>query len=299
MRKPNLFIVGAPKCGTTSMYNYLSEHPEIYMSEGRKEPHFFGSDLINNIAVRDERKYLELFKGANKEKYRGEASVWYLYSKKAAQEIKHYSPTSKIIIMLREPTEMMYSLYNFNLQGSETSPSFEEALNAEDQRKDKRPKPHLGHFLLYREAAHFADQVDRFIKIFGKDVHIILFDDLKNNTVETYQKLCEFLKIDSDYLPSFKTYNPHKKLNDTFLTRMVRSDKSFLNVIKKIFPWKLRRKISIWITKNFYTFDNKPRQKPDKKLILRLKKEFLADVRRLDKIVNRDLVKLWGYDSLK
>jgi hypothetical protein len=109
MRKPDFFIVGAPKSGTTAMYFYLKQHPEIFMPE-RKELHFFGSDFFAPHFVRDLKEYLKFFEGADNKKRIGEASVWYLYSKRAAFEIKEFNPDADIIIMLRNPVDMMYSL---------------------------------------------------------------------------------------------------------------------------------------------------------------------------------------------
>jgi hypothetical protein len=105
MKKPDFFIVGAPKCGTTSLSEYLKQHPEIFMSEP-KEPHFFGTDLESYWGGRFERyrdvhKYLSLFANVQDEIRVGEASPWYLYSKRAAEEIKQFNPASRIIILLR------------------------------------------------------------------------------------------------------------------------------------------------------------------------------------------------------
>jgi hypothetical protein len=91
VRKPDFFIVGAPKCGTTAMQDYLSQHPEIYMSKAR-ELHFFGSDLRFSYERPGEVEYLSYFESATNEKRVGEASVWYLYSKQAAGEIKELNP---------------------------------------------------------------------------------------------------------------------------------------------------------------------------------------------------------------
>src|SRR5882672_7839349 len=128
IEKPNLFIVGAPRCGTTSMYDYLKQHPDVFMPEV-KEPHFLGTDLTSSRFIRDEGKYQALFATAKNEKRIGEASVWQLYSKIAAYEIKEYSPTARVIIMLRNPVDMMYSLYGQHIfSGDEEISDFEEAL---------------------------------------------------------------------------------------------------------------------------------------------------------------------------
>ena len=93
------------------MKTYLDKHPEIFMAPGR-EPNFFGTDFYSSMQARDEQTYLSLFATAINEKRVGEKSAGYLYSKRAAAEIKEFQPSASIIIMLRNPVEMVYSLHN-------------------------------------------------------------------------------------------------------------------------------------------------------------------------------------------
>ena len=95
-KKPDFFIVGAPKCGTTSFYHYLRQHPQIFMPDN-KEPHYFGSDLKkrSDEFIKTEEEYLSLFKDADPSQMTGEASTFYLYSKVAQEEIKSFSPHAK------------------------------------------------------------------------------------------------------------------------------------------------------------------------------------------------------------
>src|SRR5215471_2980035 len=101
MRKPDFFIVGAPKCGTTAIFDYLAQHPEVFLAP--KELHFFGSDLNYPTRKVNEVEYLKWFESAKEERRVGEASVWYFYSQLAPQEIKQFSPDARIIISLRNP----------------------------------------------------------------------------------------------------------------------------------------------------------------------------------------------------
>ncbi|MCP2728272.1 sulfotransferase family protein [Limnofasciculus baicalensis] len=103
MKKPNLFVVGAPKCGTTSMHNYLGQHPEIFMSSP-KELHYFSRDIdCFTGKIKELYNYLQLFDSAGNAKYIGESSPEYLYSEVASQQIKELCSDAKIIIMLRNP----------------------------------------------------------------------------------------------------------------------------------------------------------------------------------------------------
>ena len=133
--KPNFFIVGAPKCGTTALHEYLQHHPDAYLPY-YKEPHYFGADLVGSRFLqfrnKPKRKYLKLFRDVRGEARIGESSPWYLASNAAAAEIHRYDPEAKIIIMLRNPIDMMYSMWSqFRYSGNEQIEFFEEALAAE------------------------------------------------------------------------------------------------------------------------------------------------------------------------
>lgn len=153
----------------------------------------------------------------------GEASVWYLYSKKAAQEIKAFNPDADIIIMLRNPVDMMYSLHSHKLfTGSEDIEDFEEALKAEEDRKRGLRLPDTKRDLLegcfYKEVASYYEQVKRYLDIFGEDkVHIIIYEDFKNDTAEVYKKVLRFLGVCEDFLPDFRIVNPNKIVKSNLL----------------------------------------------------------------------------------
>ena len=109
MRKPNFFIIGAPKCGTTSVYSWLKDHPYIFMPDF-KEPHHFYSPYGEPIK---REKYENLFMDADMEHFAvGEASVWYLFSGKAIDRILEYEASAKFIVLIRNPIEMAPSLHN-------------------------------------------------------------------------------------------------------------------------------------------------------------------------------------------
>ena len=152
------------------MNDYLSQHPEVFVP-GIKEVHFFGSDLhFTKGALRDEGAYRALFAGAT-EPRRGEASVWYLYSRTAAKEIHAFSPDAKVIVMLRNPADMLYSQHSqFLYNGNEDITDFREALAAEPERRAGRRIPasaHLVEGLFYSETVKYAEQLERYFDIFG------------------------------------------------------------------------------------------------------------------------------------
>ena len=131
IKKPDFFIVGAPKCGTTALANYLGQHPDIFMAK-QKESHHFATDLIPyDDYWRNRNHYLKIFQEAKENQIIGEASVFYLLSQEAAKNIKKFSPNAKIIIMLRNPVDLLYSHYfQAVYNGRETITDFEKALGA-------------------------------------------------------------------------------------------------------------------------------------------------------------------------
>jgi hypothetical protein len=222
-RKPDFFIVGAPKSGTTAMSEYLGRHPHLFMA--KKEMHFFGSDLKfgPQFYKRGEKEYLAEFDGWSEQRHGGEASVWYLFSREAAAEIKAFNPEARIIIMLREPSAMLYSLYHqFLADGNEQLPSFEEALAAESQRREGRRlarTTYLSQGLVYRECARYTEQVNRYLQAFGRErVHVIIYDDFATDPADAYARVTRFLDVEpSRAQTDFNVINGNKRVRSTAL----------------------------------------------------------------------------------
>jgi hypothetical protein len=209
-RLPDLFIVGAPKCGTTALTRYLEGHPQVFMA-GRKDLHHFGSDLqMRHRPCADRAAYLQHFAGAGPAHLRlGDSSVWYLYSQRAAAEIAAFNPQARPIILLREPVSMMYALWGqlrYNSVHDEDIDDFALAMAAEADRATGRrlpPRTPLPEGLLYRRVASFAEQVDRYFRAFGRErVLVLLQDDLKTDAEGTWGRVLDFLGLDRGFTPS-------------------------------------------------------------------------------------------------
>ena len=290
MKKPNFFIIGAPKCGTTAMYEYLKAHPNIFLP--KKELHFFGLDLNLKFRIKTVKQYLALFAKA-KEKNIGDASVWYLYSKLAAKEIKQFNPEVKIIIMIRNPIEMIYAnYYQFLYNGNENLNSFREALAAEKIRKKGRKIPPTAHFvsgLFYLETAKYSEQIKRYAKIFSKkNIHIIIYDDFKKNPKKEYIKTLDFLRVSTLFLPDIKVINANKitlnkKLNDL----LIAPPKILSFSSKFILPRFLRGKTTALVKKlNTKYIERPPISKECKKY---LQKNLKEEISSLSILLNNDL----------
>ncbi len=292
MRKPNFFIVGAPKCGTTALSYYLKQHPEVFIPEV-KEPHFFGTDLVSPKYIRDERRYLSLFSAAQDEKRVGEASVWYLYSELAAAEIKEFEPSVRIIIMLRDPVEMLHSLHSqFLFVGNEDIVDFETALDAEEDRKRGLRIPKNAKFvtgLFYRETVKYARQVQRYFDTFGRDdVFVVIYDDFRSDVAGVYKETLRFLDVDPDFQPEFRVVNPNKRARSTSLMNFLKSPpQDARRLVRSLVPPSMRRNLGENIKRLNTRYE--PRDPVDPELSQRLRTELAEEVERVSQLLGRDL----------
>ena len=215
---PNFLIVGAAKSGTTSLYHYLSQHPDIFMPMW-KELSFFSRDPFGPLhKVKKPEYYYKVFAKARNQSAVGEASTSYLYDESAPRQIKKLLGTIKIIIVLRNPVDMAYSLYNHQVRREgETLNTFESALAAEDNRRKNitfRKKSYGWHanYYYYHRGLYFK-QVKRYLEAFGKNnVLILLFDELMCNSAAVAQKAFRFLGVNDAFMPIIKVHNPAGKI---------------------------------------------------------------------------------------
>ena len=225
---PNFFVVGAPKAGTTSLYHYLDQHPEIYMSP-IKEPNYFAEEirLVNMCGelqeqtsrdlqalhqylqgpmsekrfgglVSDWDDYLKLFRNVKAEKAIGEASVSYLWSSTAAENIRLRIPNAKIIMILRNPADRAFSQYLENLANGRIQNSFREQIESGAACRDKKFR--VMHPFL--EFGLYHDQVNRFLERFPKkNVRILLYHEYQTQPAKLLMDTCSFLNVDPAFTP--------------------------------------------------------------------------------------------------
>jgi hypothetical protein len=288
---PNLFIVGAPKCGTSALYDYLRQHPETFMPF-RKEYYFFGSDL--GMSRLSAAEYFAYFQPAKDEKIIGEGSTWYLYSTRAAQEIRQISPDAKIIIMLRNPVEMLYSLHSQLLfTTEEDEPDFKRAMELEFERRAGKHLPARTRLpaacFYYRDVADFFPQVKRYLDVFGRDrVKIILFEDFKKHTREIYTDTLNFLEIDPNFTPDFKIVNANKRVRSSKLMSIIRHPPHIIQkMLRRLLPSEFKDRLvaTLW-SMNAQYISRKPM---DFDLRLQLINEFTPGIRKLEALIDVDL----------
>jgi hypothetical protein len=295
---PEVFLVGAPKSGTTAMSEYLGMHPDIFMA--RKEMHFFGKDLEfgRRFYRRDRAAYLAEFAGRSERRRAGESSVWYLLSKRAAVELREFNPQARVIIMLRSPAAMLYSLYHqFRYDGNEHLPTFEAALQAEAARSRGEcitRKTYLAQGLMYHQVPRYTAQVCRYLEVFGRHrVKVIIYDDFAAETARVYKETLEFLGVDANFGPSeFKVINGAK----TFKPSAVAS------VLSE--PWlratavKLGLRLPRSVFRTMQNFESTLRKRQTsfqpapplaRETAERLRQEFTPEVEQLSELLDRDL----------
>lgn len=227
LKGPDFFLVGAPKCGTTAMADYLGQHPEIGMCP-YKELHFFATDLESRAVVKRDQwrptrdEYMRTFEDLQRERRRGEASGWYLYSSAAPREIHDFCPTAGIIAMLRNPLTMLPSLHSQLVYwGIEPVEDFEEAL-ALDEERERTGAPDGFVPDSYRSAVRYGRQLRRYLDVFGPErVHVIIFDRFRDDTAGVFKETCEFLEVDPSFAPTIEVVNPNKRVRSRAIRRLV------------------------------------------------------------------------------
>jgi hypothetical protein len=306
MKKPGFFIVGAAKAGTTSLYEYLRQHPEIYFSPV-KEPNYFSSDIdVRNFSVtykrntfldvdryfakepleplqqtyvRKEEHYRKLFEPVTREKIAGEASTSYLVSAVAATNIYRYNPEAKIIVVLRNPADRAFSHYLMALRYGHTTLPFHEAVEKDMSRKHKG----IGISEMFIESGMYGRQLERYFRVFPeKQIKILFFDDLVNNTAEVLTSLQHFLGVTPQSIDYDEIHNTGKVPRFPTLNKFF-TDSGIKGVIKKVIRGKVFEFLK---AKMMASGRNEQLSAADRDF---LKEIYREDIRHLSRIINRDL----------
>ena len=292
MKRPDFFIVGAFKAGTTAMYEYLRAHPQIFMSVP-KEPMYFGADLTPRYRRMTEDEYLALFKGAADSQRAGEASPWYLYSKEAPREILDFEQAARAIVLLRNPVDVMYAQHSqlvFNER--EDIVDFGAALEAEEERRrgERIPADALRpEALFYRHSVRFAEQLRHWFQVFGQErMHIIVFDDLIAEPREAYRATLKFLGVDASHEVDLSVYNPNRRARSGAVQRLIFAPPRPLRVLFG----KLRSlPVAHRVRDRLVTANSRKalRAEMDPDLRRSLTEEFAPQVAELGALIGRDL----------
>lgn len=309
MTRPNFFIVGEPKSGTTAFYEYLRTHPQIFAPE-RKEVHYFCRDIHEENArifgaplhfpIRTESDYLALFQGWNGEPLVGEASVNYLASTVAAREIHRFDPSAKILVFLRNPVDFLYSWHAHSLlTNGEVIESFEEALDAEAARREGRMLTSLAKvpsYLFYSERVRYADHIRRYLEYFPREqVKVIIYEDFVADREGVYRDLLRFLGADPAALPDFQVINARKRLRLAGLARFTKRP-AVRRALGLLAPKPLRRALGLpALYRRIFLVRERgaPMREETRRMLV---ERFRPEVEEVSELLGRDLVALWGFD---
>jgi hypothetical protein len=292
MPRPDFFIVGAFKSGTTALYEGLRRHPQVFMPF-HKEPLYFGDDLTRRYGRYSEADYLNLFRDAKPGQRVGEASAWYLYSTSAAREIKQFSPDARIIVALRNPVDVLYAQHTQLIYNViEDIPDFADALAAEpDRMAGRRIPPGLINIenLFYRHSVRFAEQLERYFDVFGRErVHVMLFDDLRRDGAGQMRGTLEFLGVDASLAEAPPTVNENKRVRSSRLQRWIFTPKLVpLPLAHFLRRFELVRAVRTRMLE--MNSEVQPRTPMDPVLRRQLLDEFRPEIEKLGKLLDRDL----------
>lgn len=293
MRKVDFFIIGAPKSGTSSMCAYLGSHPNIEFSKP-KEPNFFCTDLGNSkILAKNHREYMEeCFRCDDySDVLLGEGSTSYIFSSVAVKKILTWQKAAKFIVMLRNPVDMVVSLFHEELQSlAEDQKSLESAWDLQEKRVKGENLPLLCEktfTLQYKQRCSIGTQLERVMSVVAKNqLLVILFDDFVSDTLACYENVLSFLGLPSDNRAEFPVINSSRANRSNFVRALSIGYMKYVQMFKAAFGI---RSLAIGnLIARLNTRDQEVQPLNDE-FRRRLLTEFRTEVDKLEYILQRDL----------
>jgi hypothetical protein len=289
MKKPSLFVIGAPKCGTTALCAYLASHPAVCFSEP-KEAKYFHSDFANEHRLcTTEDQYLKSFAHQQaSDQILAEGTVWYLFSQVAVKQILAFNPSAKFVVMLRNPVDLSYSLHGQLLYGGdEDVADFTRAWQLQEARAAGRDLPRYCRdpkSVQYSQVASLGEQVQRLLQSVPKErVLFLVFDDFIKDAGASYRQVLEFAGLEDDGRQDFPKVNENRVLRPGLLPKVM----FFAAAVKRRLG--LRRSFGVWKKMQPALSETKKRAPMDLALRTTLQNHFAADVALLSQQVGRDL----------
>ena len=295
-QRPNFFVVGAPKCGTTALYEYLRPHPNIFMPDV-KEPHFFAKDFGTYPRIKTMEEYREIFAHSADQHLRvGEASVYYLRSSVAISNIRDFNPAAKLIAMLRNPVDMIHSFHSQLLYvGEENVSEFETAWRLQERRSrglDLPPGIRSPLLVQYAEMGRFGTQTERLLSLFPpSQVKMILYDDFAVSAKKVYDEVIDFLEVPHDGRAEFPRINENKKARMSWLGQFSRKPPAGVREVYQTIKQRVGpRKVDAVKRKVVNLNTVKERRRPlSPAFRAELVATFQDEVALLGRLLNRDL----------
>ena len=292
---PTFIIIGAAKSGTTSLYDYLGQHPQAYVTP-TKETNFFAlvdrqinyepgsvrADYISSCIFRHE-DYQKQFAQVLDEIAIGESSPIYLYDEDAPKKIYSHLPEVKIIAILRNPVDRAYSNFIHHIrEGLETTEDFKEALGLEEY----RIKNNWWWGFHYTKASFYYNQLKRYYDIFPKEnMKILLYDDLVESPSRLCKNLFHFIGVNPKFSPDFSThYNSTGVPKNRHLYSFMVSKNPLKEGGKLLFPHKNRKQLFAFVNKRNLTRPSMPTEIREELISI-----FRYDIKLLEGLIERDL----------
>lgn len=295
MIKPNFFIVGAPKCGTTAISEYLRTHPRVFMCHP-KEPHYFAMDMPGFRHVDGWQDYQSLFQTADGSCLAiGEASVFYLYSEVAIAEIRKSVPDARLVVMLRNPLDLAVAMHGQALLSrDENVKDFARAWDLCGERRNGRKVPRHcrdSKILLYDQLALLGHQLKHLLDIFPESqVRWWFYEDFAGSPGDTYREILAFLSVSDDGRREFPAINSRRRARSQLLAQFTQKTPKVL--VHTAMQFKQRLGIPRWGVQNALRRANfVPAQKRALPPALRaeMKAYFMPDIRLLQATTGRNL----------
>ena len=294
MKLPNFLVIGAPKCGTTSLHHYLSQHPEVYVPQ-RKELHYFSYAYMQRFAAgpgdayvlaplcATRQAYEKHYERVGRQRAVGDISPSYLYYAEVSERIKAELGKPKIVVVLRDPIDKAFSQYMHLVRDNRERLTFYDALMAEEQ----RIREGWAALWRYAESSLYADKLKHYLDVFGIDhVKILLFEDLTRDPQLVMRELFDFLCVDQHFCPDTskihnKSGQPRSKKLATFLAQ----PNVVTTVAKSLVPESIRTPIRVALL----SLNTGAKGQIDNKSRAYLREFFAADVSQIETILGKKL----------
>lgn len=307
MNRPNFLIIGAGKSGTTALYEYLAQHPQVFMSKV-KETNFFeleGHDKLSGYdasdpegffhypwSVTDRKAYFDLFKDAQAGQAIGEASPMYLYGKKAVHRIREELPDVKIIVVLRDPVDRLFSrFYHLVREGREPSPEFADALQKGNIWWKKNDLVQEGFYY-----THLKKWYDNFP---AEQIKVMLYDDLRKDPQAFVSEVYNFIGVNAEFNPDLDVeYNQSGRIKNKFKDRLIGQNGIIKRSVNAVFPQLVQwMKSNKKIRARYIEMQASNLEKPKLEKALRLQminEIYKYEIENLQALIGRDLRKWMG-----
>lgn len=299
---PDFFIVGAPRCGTTTLSRHLARHKQIGFSKP-KEPHFFSMILEEFPEADVQRDYVDRFFGHCGEKHRaiGEGSVSYLYAPKAVERILDLNPDARFIVMVRNPVDLVHSYHSRLLAIlDEDVYDFSRAweLRHTRARGERIPKHcRQSELLQYEDVGKLGDQVERMYSMVGRErCMVVPLEDLIGDSLAVYKRALDFIGVDYDGRTQLEAKEGNKEYRSRWLHHVLkRPPRPMVNYLQTLDRREKRRTIKkkplMRLRKHLLKMNTVERPRSPMKAELReqLRQTFSADVAKLGTLLGRDL----------